>query len=243
MPEEVGSREEAEAKGPSVIDILIPVLGRPHNAAPLVQNIREVTTVEHRIMFMCSSGDHAQIQACEAVTKDDVSVVAFAAGRGDYARKINLAFEWSDSEWVLNASDDITFTDGWWKPLRNIPDHISVVATNDRANASVKRGRFGTHCLIRRSYIDQLGGTFDNQPGVVMFEGYDHNYVDRELCAAAQTRGVYHYAPDAVITHRHPLWKTAEWDDTYRKGHARIREDAALYEQRLRAFTQPTTVI
>lgn len=227
-----------------MIDVLVPVLGRPQNVKSLSESFHRNTPHGPNLIFLCTPGDEDQITTAVFETDDWVVVMDWTAGPGDYARKINCGFNFTDNPYVLNASDDIEFTAGWAEAaLRNMTGHISVVATNDRANASVKRGRFGTHCLIRRSYIDERGGTFDNIPGVVMWEGYDHNYVDRELCAVAQARGVYAYAADSVITHRHPLWKTAEWDDTYRKGHARIREDHALFVERQRAWKQPTTVI
>ena len=80
-----------------MIDILIPVLGRPHRAAPLVQNIHAVTTVEHRILFVCSPADHAQIEACEATDADTI-VMSHAAQAGDYAWKINNGFNLTENE-------------------------------------------------------------------------------------------------------------------------------------------------
>lgn len=226
-----------------MIDVLVPVLGRPQNAQPLYDSWDTHSPDTATLTFIVSPDDQEQIEAC-LDTGADVLEMDFSSRSGDYAAKINEGFGATSLPWVLNASDDITFTEGWWQEaFRYVTDDISVVATNDRANSHVKRGRFGTHCLIRRSYIDQYGGTFDNQPGVVLYEGYDHNYVDRELCEVAKSRGVYAWARESVIRHRHPLFRTAEWDDTYRKGHARIREDHALFEERLRSFNRHTAVI
>ncbi len=69
-------------------------------------------------------------------------------------------------------------------------------------------------------------------PGVVYFEGYQHNYVDNEICATAQARGCYHHCFDAHVAHLHPLWRTAEWDETYRKGSAGAAADARLFQRR-----------
>lgn len=229
-----------------MIDVLVPVLGRPQNAQPLADSFRAHAPDGATVTFICTATDREQINAAFS-TRAWVTIISGPPGPGDYARKTNAGFNYTITTrnlYVLNGSDDITFTAGWWQNAMRVMDEgFDVVATNDRANASVKRGKFGTHCLIRRSYIDEIGGTFDGEPGVVLYEGYDHNYVDRELCAAAQWYGRYAYAKDSVITHRHPLWRTAEWDDTYRKGHAKIREDHALFEERLRAFTQTPAVI
>jgi hypothetical protein len=216
-----------------MIDVLVPCLSRPHNAQILTDYFYNNSPVGSALLFLCSPGDDAQIEACRA-TGESVEVVEWPAGPGDYARKINHGYELTKRPYLLNGSDDIEFTPGWAEEaLRNMRPGVCVVATNDMANASVRRGLFGTHCLIRRSYVDEQGGTFDEQPGVVLWEGYDHNYVDRELCELAKGRGCYAFAKRSVIRHRHPLWRKAEWDDTYRKALSRIRDDQRLFEERM----------
>ncbi len=201
-----------------MIDILIPVLGRPQNAAPVVASIRATTTVEHTITFICTHGDTAQIDAAIATSPDQVHVVP-PNPSGDYAKKINEAFRHGTSEWVFQGADDLTFYPGW---DRVIGDQYMVIATNDMSNGSVKRGLFGTHNLIRRSYI-----TTD-----VLYEGYDHNFVDRELCGFAQQAGVYTFARSSRVRHHHPLWRTAPNDPTYVKSLARFHQDRALFLSR-----------
>ena len=80
--------EDMEQLQAAMIDILIPVLGRPHNAGPLVQNIRDTTEAAVTINFVCSRNDHDDIDACEA-TGETVLIMDWPAGRGDYAKKIN----------------------------------------------------------------------------------------------------------------------------------------------------------
>jgi len=107
-----------------------------------------------------------------------------------------------------------------------------VVGTNDLANAQVRRGQFGTHCLIRRRYVTEQGGTADQGPGTVLYEGYDHNFVDRELCHLAQHRGVFVFARHSRVKHSHYLWKTAPKDPTYRKALRHYQEDYRLFLRR-----------
>lgn len=215
-----------------MIDIIVPVLGRPHNASPLVQNIDDVTTAEHRIIFLCSRGDTEQADACFA-TGATTLVMQYPAGQGDYARKINAGFHATSSEWVFNASDDIRFEPRWdTVALKTAGDSFDVVGTNDMANSQVKKGMFGTHCLIRRRYITEQGGTGDRYPGDVLWEGYDHNFVDRELCGVAQSRSVYAFARHSHVKHFHPLWRTAPHDATYRKALAHFPEDQKLFLSR-----------
>lgn len=216
-----------------MIDILIPVLGRPQNVAPLVENIRSVTTWPHRIIFICSEGDDAQISECSISTADIVIVTKFPAGPGDYAKKINHGFLATDSEWVFMGADDLRFEPRWDRiALKEAGTSFHVVGTNDMANAQVRQGRFGTHCLIRRRYITEQGGTVDGGPGSVLHEGYDHNFVDRELCHVAQSRNSFVFARHSHVKHHHPLWNTASWDGTYTKALSHFREDLKLFISR-----------
>jgi len=218
-----------------LIDILIPVLSRPQNAAPLVENIRAVTAVEHRIWFLVSPGDEEQIAAC-AQTDALIKVMDFAAGAGDFAKKINVGYGMAVAygcEWLFMGADDLRFEPRWDTiALRAAGTKHHVVATNDCANAQVMRGEFGTHCLIRRRYVTERGGSADAIAGQVLYEGYDHNYVDRELCHLAQYRGVYAFARHSRVKHHHPLWRTAHYDPTYRKALAKARDDHKLFLSR-----------
>lgn len=212
-----------------MIDILIPVLGRPQNAQPLVDSIRATTTTEHTIRFFCNRDDDDQITACHA-TGADVYTVGWNAGPADFAKKINLGVLRSKADWVFMGADDLTFEPGWdTHALASAGDLFHVVATNDLANANVRKGQFGTHCLIRRRYVTEQGGTGENQEGVTLHEGYDHNFVDRELCHVAESLGVFVFARHSRVKHRHPLWRTAPHDKTYRKALKKFREDQRLF--------------
>ncbi|MCI0564867.1 MAG: hypothetical protein MN733_40895, partial [Nitrososphaera sp.] len=66
-----------------MIDILIPVLRRPQNAQPVVDSIKSATTVDHRILFICSPEDRRGIDACFR-TGAELIVCSFPSGRSDY---------------------------------------------------------------------------------------------------------------------------------------------------------------
>ena len=218
-----------------MIDVIVPVLARPGNAKPLFDSL-SASGADARITFVCTGGDKAQIRACEA-TGANVIVVGWKAGPGDFAKKINEGFRRTDSEHFFMGADDIDFAPGWdTAAFLQMRGRVAVVGTNDKANRQVMSGEFGTHCLISRAYIDEQGGTFDKEPGVVLHEGYDHNYVDRELCDVAKARRAFAFASRSIVSHRHPLWKTASWDPTYRKALARFHEDQLLFGQRTAAW-------
>jgi hypothetical protein len=143
---------------------------------------------------------------------------------------MQLGYERTHGEWLFLGAQDIEFTKGWQEAaFRN--RKASVIATNDKANAQVQRGLFGTHCLVRRSYVDEEGASADG-PGNLLHSGYDHNFVDRELCGVAMSRGVFAFAKDSIVLHHHPLWRTAKWDDTYKKALKHFHQDRTLWLQR-----------
>ena len=217
------------------VDVIVPCLGWPQNAQPLVDSLA-ASGADARIVFVATGGDRPQIAACHA-TGATVLEVGWPAGRGDFARKINHGFQHTSSDLFLMGADDLDFQPRWdVSAARMMYGRVGVVATNDKANRQVMRGEFGTHCLISRLYIEEKGGTGDNEPGVVLYEGYDHNFVDRELCDVARSRKAFAFASQAVVAHRHPLWKTAEWDATYTKALARFHQDQKLYTQRRRLW-------
>jgi hypothetical protein len=210
-----------------LIDVFVPMLGRTECVPGLVSSFRANSSQMDEIHFICSPGT-PEIDVC-AETGEDVIVTDWKPGKGDYARKMNLAFHLTSRPFVFLGSSDIEFRSGWSEAALGFSEVADVIATNDLANAQVKRGQFGTHCLVRRDYVDRQGGSAD---GGFMHTGYDHNFVDRELCHLAQYRGVFAFARDSHVAHRHPHWRTAPWDDTYKKGMRNFQQDRRLFLSR-----------
>lgn len=214
-----------------MIDILLPVLGRPQNAQPVVDSIIENTDSLHRIIFICSPTDDEQIEASRA-TGQETWIIGWASDRADYAKKINWAFGETSSEWVFQGADDIRFSKSWDTNALRHGARYSVIGTNDLHNPSVRRGVHSTHILFRRSYIEKYGGTFDGS-GKVFTEAYDHQWIDNEFVLTAKRRGEWHFAKHAVVEHLHPLWEGAEWDPTYDKSFRGAKKDQALFVRRI----------
>jgi glycosyltransferase involved in cell wall biosynthesis len=215
-----------------VIDILIPVLRRPRNAQKVVDSIRRSTMSEYRILFICSPRDIPQIRACER-TGAEVVLTDWNPASGDYARKINFGFSLGDSEWVFQGADDVIFHPNWdvaaiWASRNG----KRVIGTNDLHNPSVKRGKHSTHSLIARSYVDERPATVD-ESDPVLWEGYDHQYVDLELIEVAKRRNEFAFAQNSIVEHFHPHWGNAASDPTYKKAFRRTVADRRLYAQRL----------
>jgi len=215
-----------------MIDILVPVLARPQNAASLVASISEATTEPHRIVFICSLGDDAEIAACY-MTGADIMVADWEAGPADFAMKINRGFHEIAGEFVFLGADDLRFHPGWDVAALEVAEKTGagVIGTDDLGNAYVRQGRHSTHSLVRRSYAEDPGCTVDGT-GEIYCELYQHNFVDVELVETASARGQWAFAAGSKVEHLHPFWKKGEMDETYEKSIAGMREDKRLFASR-----------
>ena len=214
-----------------MIDVLLPVLGRPRSAQPVVDSIHAATTVSCCITFLCSPGDDRELQAC-LDTHADVIRVNWHPGPGDYAKKINGGIVETKMPWILMGADDLEFEEGWDVEALAEAERTNkrVIATNDMANPEVMRGRHATHPLVARSYIE-AHGTIDGKG--FYHEGYDHQCVDVEATETAQARGEFSFAARSIVRHLHPVFnRQVKMDDTYKKGMARGQQDIALLRER-----------
>lgn len=214
--------------------IVVPVLGRPQNVAPLIQSVEAATPSGYRLLFVATETDRAEIDALEAFSADFVTIDE----PGTYARKINLGARCSTEPLLFTAADDLRFHRGWLTAARALLDGtVQVVGTNDLGNPRTVRGEHSTHTLVTREYIDGPGGVADGEPGQVLCELYPHEYCDDEFIQTAKARGVYAHAFDSHVEHLHYLWGKGEDDDTYRLGRSRTRKGRLLFRQRRRLWS------
>lgn len=215
--------------------VIIPVLRRPHRAAPVLESIGAATTQPHRVLFVGSPGDdeeHAAVRAAGG----DLLVIDRLPGRGDWARKIQAAYNVSDEPLIFLGADDLAFHPGWLEAAqRCLTAGIGVVGTNDLGNRRVMAGEHATHCVVTRDYVERFG-TID-QPGQVLHEGYWHEFVDDELVGTAKKRGAWAFAADAVVEHLHPNWGKAPSDGLYDQQQARMRDGKRVYQRRRHLWT------
>jgi hypothetical protein len=217
--------------------IVVPVLERPGNAAPLVQSVIANTEVAWRLVFVTSPGDYDEQFACDeiAFAEPRVSVLTMQAGpgRADFANKIQAGYESGDEPYVLLGADDLRFHPGWdTAALTILREHdVGVVGTVDLGNQQTVAGTHSTHPLVARCYIDSLGGVV-GMPGQVYCPLYDHQLVDNELVQTALARGCYEHSYGSVVEHLHTLWGKAPMDRTYEKALREGRADRALFDRR-----------
>lgn len=212
--------------------ILVPMLGRPHRVAPLLESIRE--TCDARVLFCLTPGDAAVLRAVEAAGGQCIMVAQKPAG--DYARKINQGYQFTTQPHIFCGADDLRFHPGWYEAaVAEMRDGIGVVGTNDLGSPRVIAGEHSTHSLVARWYADQFG-TID-QPGEIMHEGYQHEWVDDELVGTAMARGAWAFASGSKVEHLHPNWGKAPSDRQYAQQRTRMRQGATLYRKRRRLWT------
>lgn len=204
----------------TTLAILIPVLDRPHRVRPLLDAIREATTVSHRVLFLADPGDIAEQDAIAAEGGWMLSP------GGSYSQKINAGVRATDEPWILFGADDAEPRPGWFEAAT--ATGAQVIGLNDLISRP-NRPLHATHFLVSReaASLPCIDGT--SGP---LCEQYAHWRTDDELIATATKRGLYAYAPDAVIEHLHPMCSKAPDDETYMRGRATARLDGKRFRRR-----------
>ena len=208
--------------------ILVPVLRRPQNVTPLLDSIAATTPRPYRVLFLCDPGDVSQQ---DAIARDGGWMLSPG---GSYAHKINIGVRATDEPLILLGADDIRPRGGWFEAATvAMTGGVEVVGLNDLIPRPA-RPSHATHFLMTReaAMLSCAGG----EPGPLC-EQYLHFRSDDELIATATQRGIYTYAPDAVVEHLHPMCGTAPDDDTYRKGRASARIDGRRFAERMHLWT------
>lgn len=217
------------------MSILVPMLGRPHRVQPLVESIFANTNTAVEVVFLLTAGDHEvehEVIRERHAGRPQISCIKLEPREvGDYAHKINVGFQQTDSDWVFMGADDLRFHPNWFPHALRVHERTSagVIGTQDMGNRRVKRGQHATHSLMTRGY-GNLGSIDD--PTVVLHEGYVHEFVDDEFIGTAISRRQFAFAHHAVVEHLHPAWGKAPWDDMYLEQQHRMNRGRALYEKR-----------
>jgi hypothetical protein len=214
--------------------VLVPMLGRPHTVAPLARSLADNTPEPHRLLFVCSPKDRAVHEAVRAEGLEPL-VLSDPPGRGDYARKIHAGIAATDDPLLFLGACDLQFHYRWLsRAIAKLARGVGVVGTNDLGSPRVIRGEHATHCLVTRDYVSR--GLVDGTPGL-LFEGYQHEWVDDELIGTARSRNALAFAPDSHVEHLHPSWGKAPMDPMYAKQRQRMRGDRPLFLNRRRMWT------
>lgn len=211
------------------VAVLVPVLSRPQNVAPLVESFNATNDGAANLYFVVDADDDAEIAAIK-----DAGASFLVSDRGpSFAQKINSGFEQTTEPWVFLCGDDVRFHDGWVVAARNLSDRFDVIGTNDHptgdGNPRVKAGAHSDHLFVRRSYVDTHGGSLD---GKVLHEGYRHFFCDVELVELAKARKVWSPCIDSLVEHMHPDLGKADVDDVYQQGWSQRDHDEKVWRKR-----------
>jgi hypothetical protein len=215
------------------VAVLVPVLERAEHAEPFMRSLRASTGLA-TAYAICDDVDGEAGLAWKAA-----GAVVFQAydndGRpGTFAQKINAGYQATVEPWIFICGSDVEFHSGWLNAgLDRAGDRFHVIGTNDLGNPRVMAGEHATHLLIRRSYVEEVGASWDG-PGVVCCEEYRHWYVDDEIVMAARQRGVWAMELGSQVEHLHPLWGKGQPDAVYTLGQASMEKDRAVFERRRR---------
>jgi hypothetical protein len=214
------------------VAVIVPVLGRPQHAAPFMASLRASTGLAH-VYAVCQGDD----DEAAAAWLDAGAEVLESGEQTSFAAKANLGYAKTSEPWLLLVGSDVHFYPGWLDQAlaAAMPGPYHVVGTNDCSNPRVIAGEHATHMLIRRSYVDEVGASWDG-PGVVCHEGFRHWHVDDEIVTTAKQRGVWAMALGAKVEHLHPYFGKGEMDDIYRLGERHADADRALFRERLAKF-------
>lgn len=225
--------------------VIVPVLGRPGNAAPFMESLRASGAELAEVYAVADEADAETAQAWRdagatvLMWQDPVSYVpgslpgAFLPGT--FAEKVNLGYQSTPEPWLFLTGDDVRFHPGWLDQAQHAArDGADVIGTNDMHNPRSLAGEWSPHLLVRRAYADELGASWDG-PKVVAHEGYRHWFVDDEIVTAAKARGGWAMASHSKVEHLHPLFGLAADDDVYALGQSHAEADKALFEARLAA--------
>lgn len=208
--------------------VLVPVLGRPQNAAPFMESLK-ASTAQATVYAIANSADQKTITAWAKAG----ALILEGNDLNTFAEKVNHGYRATTEPWLLLVGDDVRFHAGWLEAAQKVG--TEVVGTNDLANPRVLKGEHTCHPLIRRSYIDEQGASWDG-PGVVAHEGYGHWYVDDEIVTVAKQREVFKVALDSVVEHLHPLFNKGAEDATYRLGWSKAEADKKRFTKRLKKY-------
>jgi hypothetical protein len=214
--------------------VIVPVMERPQNAAPFMASLRASTGLANAYAI-CDPDDDDTIKAW-----DSAGATVVLSERGStFPIKANTGYDNSDEPWMLFVGDDVRFHPGWLDHAQHVGNlqGKDVIATNDLGNPRVMAGEHATHPLIRRSYVDEKGASWDG-PGVVCHEGYRHWFVDNEWTEVAKQRRTFAAALGSVVEHLHPIWGKGDADDVYVLGQAHAKDDERLFRGRVKAFAQ-----
>lgn len=225
------------------VAVIVPVLGRPEHADLFMASLRASSGLATAYVVADRADEKVvtawKIAGAQVLCGDEEQVGGQGPVARTFAQKINLGYRQTSEPWLFMVGSDVRFWPGWLDHAQHVATTFAadVIGTNDLGSQRVRDGEHSPHLLIRRSYADKVGASWDG-PDQVCHEGYRHWYVDDEIVTAAKARGVWEMAPGSIVEHLHPLFDKAPDDEVYRLGQSHAEADRERFEQRVRKYLQ-----
>ena len=214
------------------VAVIVPVMGRPGNAAPFMKSLRASTGLATAYAI----ADANDYETREAWLTAGAQVITSNRGY-TFAQKANCGYQNTTEPYLFLVGDDVNFWSGWYDHALYVMnrERCGVVGTNDLGNSAVMAGQHATHPLIRRTYVDEQGASWDG-PKVLVCEKFLHNFCDNEWTWVARQRGLFGFALGSYVEHMHPLWGRGKMDDTYKRGKASFDADSRTWQKRVQEY-------
>ena len=215
-----------------LVAILIPTYHRAHKIPQVTLNALD--SVDHaNVYFIVEPHDHETISAVAGTFGANLIL---NRRKANYAGAINTGVIDTNEPYVFAGADDVNFHQGWFEAaVALMKNPIEVVGTNDLGNPSVMRGDNATHYLVSRNYATK--GVVDCE-GIMLHEGYDHNWCDTEFIETAKWRRRFAPCLDSKVEHLHVAFGKACMDETYVRSQTNERLDARLFQERSKLWTR-----
>ncbi len=223
----------------NAVAVLVPVLNRPENVAPLVESFLENTPEDEAILyFVMEDGDVENYK--DVLPWEHKRVGGIFTKKHTFAEKLNVGLDATEQPWVLCIGDDVRFHEGWLDQARKLSSEFDVIGTNDTVddvkNPKVANGSHADHFFVRRAYVEEHGACLEG-PGVLAPECYRHWFVDREIVDLARARGVFSPCLDSIVEHLHPGYlgdeAARQADPTYMAAVEHSEEDQKTFIDRV----------
>jgi GT2 family glycosyltransferase len=174
------------------VSIVIPIV-RPEKAKRCIHLIREDCGVPESTYEIIARVDEQEV-GCPKMVKRLVGKAKF--------------------DLVCFLGDDTVPQKGWLKEALDVYNALSsggnpylgLIGLNDTINDG---SEFSTHWIAHKDMLEWLPN------GEFFYTGYNHMYVDYELCDLAKEKGLYAFARDAVVKHDHPAFKSGRGLDEH----------------------------
>jgi hypothetical protein len=226
-----------------LVDILLPVLGRPWRARPFMEDLVASMPGDVRLIVIASPWDTDTVAAWHQLETSLLTlaptVILLDQEPGSFAQKINygermcreypLLAAREPAPWIMLVGDDVKPHPGWLPKALAAGARPNVCVVGTDTHGPIPDGQT-PHPLIRRSYIAERGASWDG-PGSLCHEGYRHNFVDVEIAVLAKNRGVW-VDSDAIVEHLARYQGKAPHDGTYAISDETVDEDRRLWEFR-----------